>query len=402
MTTERRYFTLSKNIKALPQPAPRRRGRLRLILLIAAVLLALLLLAWLLFPSELNPDRVVRFFRYMGLRDREGYGRISFEGGAGSACAGFDDGLLVGTENGLTLYALDGEQKALIQGSLPTPVLRTGGEVGFCFSPGSSYAAAVGKGGAVLMDGALSGPFVDASVSADGYTAYITAEAGSKAVATVLDPNQDAIFRFSSRTRYLNACAVSEKGDYLAAARLEEQDSVYRSGVVILRTDEPLSDLERDESSAVHVDLGNQVVYELRFLDRTHLMAVAQDEIVFLNVDGERQGSLSLREERLTDYAVSAEGWAILALERGSGARVLTLDAKGKTLGELELSERVRSVSAAGKYAAVLSELDLRSYDRRLKLYDRSWDVLGATEAIVREDGTVLLVSGGGTKLFIP
>ena len=381
---------------------PRRRGRLRLILLIAAVLLVLLLLAWLLFPSELNPDRVVRFFRYMGLRDREGYGRISFEGGAGSACAGFDDGLLVGTENGLTLYALDGEQKALIQGSLPTPVLRTGGEVGFCFSPGSSYAAAVGKGGAVLMDGALSGPFVDASVSADGYTAYITAEAGSKAVATVLDPNQDAIFRFSSRTRYLNACAVSEKGDYLAAARLEEQDSVYRSGVVILRTDEPLSDLERDESSAVHVDLGNQVVYELRFLDRTHLMAVAQDEIVFLNVDGERQGSLSLREERLTDYAVSAEGWAILALERGSGARVLTLDAKGNTLGELELSERVRSVSAAGKYAAVLSELDLRSYDRRLKLYDRSWDVLGATEAIVREDGTVLLVSGGGTKLFIP
>ena len=233
----------------------------RILLLVLAVLLLLFLLLWLLAPGLASPARLVRFFRYMGLRDKEGYGVISYDGGAGAVYADLEGSLLVGTENGLTLYAMDGEQKALIQGSLPTPVLRTGGEVGFCFSPGSSYAAAVGKGGAVLMDGALSGPFVDASVSADGYTAYITAEAGSKAVATVLDPNQDAIFRFSSRTRYLNACAVSEKGDYLAAARLEEQDSVYRSGVVILRTDEPLSDLERDESSAVHVDLGNQVVY---------------------------------------------------------------------------------------------------------------------------------------------
>ena len=402
MTTERRYFTLSSNIKPVPNPMPRRRGRLRWVLLGAAVLLVLLLLAWLFFPTEANPDRVIRFFRYMGLRDREGYGSISFEGGAGSACAGFDDGFLVGTENGLTLYGLDGEQKALIQGSLPTPILRTGGEVGFCFSPGSSYAAAVGEGGAVLMDGALSGPFVDASVSADGYTAYITAEAGSKAVATVLDPAQEAIFRFSSRTRYLNACAVSENGAYLAAARLEEQDSVFRSGLIILRTDEPVTDLERDDSSAVQVELGGEVVYELRFLDRSRLMAVTQDEIVFLNVEGERLNAVSLRDERLTDYSVSDEGWLILALERGSGARILTLDARGKTLGELELTERVRSVSAAGKYAAVLSELDLRTYDRRLKLYDRSMDVLGATEAIARDDGTVLLVSGGGTKLFIP
>ena len=150
------------------------------------------------------------------------------------------------------------------------------------------------------------------------------------------------------------------------------------------------------------MDLGNQVVYELRFLDRSHLMAVAQDEIVFFSVSGERLASVSLRDQRLSDYSVSSEGWVILALEQGSGARVITLDAKGKTLEEMKLTERVRSVSAAGKYAAVLSELDLRTYDRRLKLFDRSWDVLGAARAIARPDGTVLLVSGGGTKLFIP
>ena len=383
--------------------APRKRSKALWVLLGLGVLLLLLAAAWLLFPKELNPDRVVRFFRYMGLRDKESYGQISFEGGAGNVYAGFDDGLLVGTESGLTLYALDGEQKAFIQGSLPTPVLRTGGEVSLIFSPGSSYAAAVGSGGAVLMDGALSGAFINADVSVDGFTAYLCSESGCKAVATVLNPRREAIYRFSSRTRYLNACAVSEKGKYLALSSLEEQNSIYRSGVTILRTDEPLTDLEQEDSSAVRVELGNQVIYELRFVDGSHLLAVAQDELIFLDLEGEIRNRISLRERQLIDYSLSQAGWLLAAFqESGGDCRVLSLNAEGETLGELSLSDRVRSVSAAGNYAAVLTELYLQTYDRRFNEYDRSWDTLGATRVIARADGTALLIAGGGTKLYIP
>ena len=371
--------------------------------MVLALLAFLLLAAWLLFPRELNPDRVVRFFRYMGLRDKESYGKISFEGGAGNVYAGFDDGILLGTESGVTLYSLDGEQKAFIQGSLPSPILRTGGGVSLCFSPGSSYAVSVGEGGATLMDEALSGSFVDASVSVDGYVAYITSESGYKSVATVTNEKLEAIYRFSSRTRYLNACAVSEKGTYLVVASLEEQDSIYCSGITILHTDEPLTDLEQEGGSTVRTDLGNQVVYELRFLDRTHFMAVAQNEIVFLNTEGERLNSISLQGVQLLDYSLSEEGWMILALQQsGGGSKVLTLDAEGRTVSEREYPERVRSVSAAGNYCAVLTEKYLQTYDRKLKEYDRSEDVLAATRVIARSDGTALLIVSGGTKLFIP
>ena len=403
MTTERRYFTLSNTENTSAKAAAPRRGRLKLILMILAALLVLVLLAWLIFPRVMNPDRVVRFFRYMGLRDKEGYGSISFEGGAGNVYAGFDDGLLVGTESGLTLYALDGEQKAFVQGSVPTPVLRTGGGMSLLFSPGSSYAAAVAEGGDVKMDGAVSGAFLDAGFSVDGYLATLSSESGSKAVATVYNPELSPIFRFSSRTRYLNACAVNEKGSLLAVASLSEEESIYRSGVTILRTDEELTDLEQEDSSAVRLDLGNQVIYELRFLDKTHLLALAQDELVFLDAEGKILQRLSLREESLIDYSVSDEGWLIAALtERGGGSRVLTLNAEGETLGEQELQDRVLSVSAAGSYAAVLTELSLQSYDRHLELYERSWDTQAATRVIARTDGTALLVGSGGTKLYIP
>ena len=382
---------------------PPRHGRKpRRLLRPVAVLAVLAAVLCLIFSKLVDPDRVVRFFRYMGLRDKEGYGSISFEGSVGNVYAGFDDGLLVGTESGVTLYALDGAQKALVQGSLPSPVLRTGGDVCLVFSPGSAYAAAVGAGGAVLMDGALPGAFVNADVSADGYTAYITTETGYKSVATVLDSSFEPIYRFSSRTRYLNACAVSEQGAYLAVARLEEENGVYRSGITILRTDLPMEDLEQDEGTA-RLDLGNQVVYELRFLDRTHLMAIAQDEIVFLDTDGMRLGALSMHAGKLADYAVSADGWLILAMEQaGGGCHLLTLNALGETLGELDLTERVRSISAAEGYAAILTETCIQTCDRKLSIYDRSWDILSATRGIARPDGTVLLVGGGGTKLYIP
>ena len=401
MTTERRYFTLS-NSDLPASKAPRKGRMIRRIIWIIPVLAVLAVALLLLVPGLVNLDPAVRFFRYMGLRDKENYGRLSFEGGAGSVCAGFDDGLLVGTENGLTLFSLDGEQKVMLQGSLPTPVLRVGGDVSFFFSPGSSYAASVGAGGTVLLDGAISGSYINADVSTDGYTALITAESGYKSVATVINGSREPIYRFSSRTRYLNACAVSEEGAYLAVARLEEQDGVYHSGITILQTDHSVDDLEQNSEGTARLEMGNQIVYELRFLDRTHLMAIAQDEVVFLNVEGERLGTVSKRMGQLSDYACSEKGWVILALDRNGGSSVLTMDAAGKVLGELDLSERARSVSAAGNYAAILTESCVQTYDRRLAPFDRSWDVLSANRVVARADGTVLLVGNGSTKLFIP
>lgn len=375
----------------------------RILLLVLAVLLLLFLLLWLLAPGLASPARLVRFFRYMGLRDKEGYGVISYDGGAGAVYADLEGSLLVGTENGLTLYAMDGEQKALIQGSLPTPVLRTGGGRSLCFSPGSSYAAAVDSSGAVLLDEAFDGAFVDANVSFDGCIAYLSTENGYKTVATVLNREQKPIYRYYSRTRYLNACAVSEDGALLAVASLEEQDSLFRSGVTFFRTDEEMADRETEQGSSVSQDLGSGLIYELCFLDGDDLLAVCQNQLVFLRTDGSRLYKMPLNDESLLDYSVSEDGWVILALRTDAGGdRVLTLDAEGELLGELKPEGRVRSVSAAESCAAVLTERSVGTYDRRLHARDSSPDTAGATRALARSDGTVLLICAGTTKLLIP
>lgn len=387
--------------KAEPAGRP---GLGRVLLMLGSVVLVLVLLVRLLLPQVFDTSRLVRFFRYLGLRDKESYGRISFEPSASNAYAGFDDGLLVGTESGLTLYDLEGEQQAFLQGSLPTPILRTGEKLALCFSPGGSYLAALGPGGEVLMDQTLSGSLVDADVSTDGSAAYISAESGYKSVATVCNSQMEPIYRFYSRTHYLNACALSEKGSLLALADLEEQDSVFRSAVILLRTDEPLTDLETASGSQIRAELGNQVIYELHFLDRSHLVAVGQKELCFLDTNGELLNSVSLVGQHLIDYSFSDEGWMLVALNPGGGGdyQLLTLDAQGNSLGEQSLSERVRAVSAAGDWAAVLTDSFLQTADRRLERVERSQDVLGALQLAAREDGTALLISTAGTRLYIP
>ena len=384
------------------EEAPKRPGFWRWAMMIASILLVLILLAYLIFPRTLNPDRVIRFFRYMGLRDKESYGNIPFDANAANTFAGFDDGLLVGSETGLTLFSLDGEQKAFVQGSLPTPVVVCGGEVSLAFSPGSSYVAAVGAGGRTLMDETLGGSFLDADVSEDGFAAYITTESGYKSVTTVLNPRQDATFRFSSRTRYLNACAVNQGGSLLALASLGEEGSVYRSEVTILRTDESISSLDDDES-LIRADLGNQVMFDLFFLDKTLLCAVGQKGISFLNSKGELLGSQDFEEGSLVDFSHSDTGFLLAAMDLGGGTYVLrTYNSQGELLGEQTLPDRIRSVSACGNYAAVLTDNYAQTYDRRLKEMDRCWEIGAASRIIARQDGTALLVSSGAARLYIP
>ncbi len=397
----------------LPEPeteqsaAKRTKGRLagRLVLISLALLLVLGIACMFLFPELFNLDRFVRFFRYMGLRNKEGYGIISYDASANNVYCGFDGCFAVGNESGLTLYDLEGGQKAMIQGTLPEPLLNCGEKICLIYSPGTSHLAALGPGGKVLLDQTVSGTVLDADVSNDGYLCYLSSESGYKSAATMLSPKQETQFRLTSRTRYLNACAVSSGGKYLAAASLGEQDSVFRSEVTILRTGDKLDDLDSEESTAVRVDVGNQVIYDLEFISDSTLCAVGQKNMTILNTDGKVLRQINLEHNPLVGYAFSENGFAVL-LQRigiaGENYRVTTLDGDGEELGLQEYAERVRSVSAAGRYVAVLTDREAQILNRRLGEYATIDQTFTAARIIARPDGTALLVTGTEARLYIP
>ncbi|MBQ1372252.1 MAG: hypothetical protein IIY70_04910, partial [Oscillospiraceae bacterium] len=136
----------------VPEHGRRKHPWLRNTMILLAVLLVLLLAGRLFFPATINPDQVVRGFRYLGLQDQPGFGNIGFESRVGTVFCGCEEGLMIGSEDGMSLFSLRGERVAAVQGSLPTPVIRSGGTVCLCFSPGSTYLAAMDEDGEILLD----------------------------------------------------------------------------------------------------------------------------------------------------------------------------------------------------------------------------------------------------------
>ncbi len=377
----------------------------RLVLVGAALLLALFIGLMFLFPELFNLDRFVRFFRYMGLRNKAGYGVINYETGADNVYYAFDGCLAVGSESGLTLYDLEGKQKAMVQGTLSDPLVSCGDKICAIYSPGTSYLAAFGKGGKILLDQTVTGTILDLDVSNDGYLCYLGSESGYKSTATLYSPKQELQFRLTSRTRYLNACAVSDGGKYLAVASLGEEESVFCSEITILRTRDRLDDLDSEDSTAVRVNLGSQVIYDLEFLSGGTLCAIGQNDVTFLSPEGKIYRQISLEKNPLVGYDFSSKGFVVL-LQRigmaGENYRLTTLDGSGEELGLLDLEEKVRDVSACGRYVAVLKEGKAVIYRRNLKKYASTSEVGTATRIVARPDGTALLVSGTQAVLYIP
>ena len=387
---------------------PKRGGRLRRALgKIAAILLALAVvvaLLFALFPKTFNLDRISRYFSYLGRDKDESFGVISYDADASNDFAAFADGLLVGNNGGLTLLDIYGVSRAVTQGSLPEPVLECCQTLGVCYSPGSSYLAGINSDGKTVFDQNLSGTVIDLDLCGDGWLCCLTSEGGAKSVATVYNPEQEPFFRLSSRSQYLHVCAVSPRGDSIAAVGLGEKDGAFRSLLTILGTDEAVKDLDGKDSSALRIDLGSELIYDAKFLDNGGLCLIGQSRLLFYDTDGRLLSEHSYADGSLQTFAFGSGFVAAAFRENQAGEEysLLSFDPEGGELGSAAISDRLVSLSAAEGYVAVLTDQGIEIYDRALRLHNRSGTAFAATAALARPDGSALMVGNSKTRLYVP
>ena len=88
--------------------------------------------------------------------------------------------------------------------------------------------------------------------------------------------------------------------------------------------------------------------------------------------------------------------------QAGNRYQVTTVDAAGEALGSLDFDEQILDFSAAGKYVAVLTAGQLRIYDNTMHLYAHTDNDAGATNVVLRADGTALLLGSGRAERYVP
>ena len=136
--------------------------------------------------------------------------------------------------------------------------------------------------------------------------------------------------------------ARSHGGDFIL--RIEDTDQgryVYK--------------LDRQEAYAT-CDLAGVAVYDLGLIGKRYC-AVAEDSLHFIDQKGRAAASYSYDGGVLRRCSLGGDGYAAVLLGRykvGSQLRLVTVNSDGKELGSLDLDGDVLSMSACGRYVAVL------------------------------------------------
>lgn len=378
-------------IRPVPDEPEKPKKRRRWPIFLGIFLVVLAGLFWYLSSQTTLLDGVVRSLRYLG---KDGSERITFETYGTTAYALVGDDLAVASRSGVTLFSDSGETIGHQQAELSAPALLGGQDAVLVYDIGGSFYGVMDTNGKMRFQGASSGRIYDADLTEAGGAAVLSSASDARAVVEVFDKNGALLYRRTSKTSYLNACALSPDGSWLAVATLGQEDIAFASGAKLYRTD-----AEEEQAS---LSFGGQTIFDLKFLGNGTVCAVGSRSVSFFNTAGSLLGEYSLESADLLGCAFGS-GFVALTLdshEAGSRYQLLSLSTDGSIRASCALQEASVHLSAAGDYLSVLTAQGLRVYDSALAQKgsrEGSW-----MKAFVRRDGTALLVAVDEAEVYIP
>lgn len=172
-------------------------------------------------------------------------------------------------------------------------------------TPGGNYLTVLDKSGSAVFSQTPEQTIFDADLSSGGYSAMLTAGDSGRSLLQVYDPNGSLLYKRSTKSHYLSACAVSPDGSHAAAVALGQADITFSASLQLYRTD--------SEEIAAEGALGSEMPYDIAFVTDSVVCAVSEDRVRFFG--GRRHGvrrlcrgerphrRLSLRRRRLCDRA---------------------------------------------------------------------------------------------------
>ncbi len=380
-----------------PEKERRRKIRRRVLSLAGVLVLVLATVCIILFHQELNLDRLRRYFTYLTVRDSGNYGEYAFEAHSSNACGALEDGLAVASVAGLDLYGPSGEALGAVPNAVSAPALAVGSHLAMAWDVGGTVLSAASFKDGTVLDLDVGRPLLDADISGEDQICYAMAADGYKTVLTVLNERQRESYKWYSSSQYLPLCAISDGGALLAAVAVGQSGGAFESQLLLLPTGQ--------EEAGPTAQLGNQLILDLEFVSPKRICTVGESSLQFFDLEGAPQGEYQYSDRYLKDFGLGGDGFVALSLnayQAGSRYSVVTVDLNGEEIADCYLGEEILSLSAAGNYVAVLTADHLRIFTSDLALYAETEDVMGASGALMREDGSALLTGSGSAHLYLP
>lgn len=377
------------------RPAKAVKPARRWLIFILIVFVVVILFGLLLLSTGSSMDRVKRFFRYNGLKDGD-YGNIKSEASGNMDCRTVGDCFAVGTQNALSLYAEDGTLLAQDTGTYTSPALLGTDECVLAYDIGGTHIAALHTDGKTCFSLDTDGLIYDADLASDGAACVLTEGSDCRAVLEVYRKDGTLLFRRNSKTNYLNACALSPNHEFAVVSTLGEDELSFSSTAQIFDTG--------SDSVYAEIPLGNQMIYDLFFVDDDTICAVGESELTFFLTEGIIIGDYAPESGSLISYSFGGDGFVTLLYDRFTETNrycLVTVNGKSMPIASVYSDSTPLDISACGEYVSVLTNMNLLVYNREL---DEQYTALNSVwkRACVRPDGTAYGIGSDEVTLFIP
>lgn len=386
-----------------PKKSRKRRGFGVFFLTLVIVLLVVLAAAY---RDGTGLDALHRYFSYGSSEKVGGDTVYDYDASSKNHFAALGDRLVVLSDISLKILDQDGGEVWSTPVNMAAPALSQGGGKVVAYDVGGTELYVLDQDGEVILRdqngeevteaASETEPLISAALNENGWLAVTTKKKNYKGWVDVYDNSMERVFVFRSSVRFVEDAYVTNDGGYLAAVTLGQENSIFVSNIVLydLTKEDPVADY--DISDGLVIAIGQQ---------DGKLVTVSDNCLTFANTKGEVSAAYSYQGAYLREYDISGDGFTTLLLNRyqsGSVGRLVTVDTDGEELGSLDVNGEIQSISAAGRYLAVQYIDSLVVYNQALEVYASLKGTDDAKEALMRPDGSVLLLSSESASLFLP
>lgn len=372
---------------------------LRVLTLILTILLVLAGVLLVLNRDQVSLDSIKRYLSYRALeRSDDGqsaeYPIITEEN---AIFAALDDSLIACSGNRILLYSDSGSAYVDMEAALNQPVVNTTGDYALVYDAGGSQLYLFSKRQLVFQYETKSGcALISAQVNENGWLAVVEQATGYKGAVTVYDAGHNPVVTENISSSFVMDAVVSPDNQQLAVLTVGQQDLSFASTLTLYT----VSDGEQVSAAIV----SDSPVLELRW-SKSGFWLQEQDGVRLYGTDGQPLGQWADESLYLRSYSLQGDGFAVEYFSRsraGSVGQIVVVNDQGAVEATLDIGEEVLSITAAGRYIALLTTSGLTIYTSDLTEYASLENTGTLLKALVRADGTAVLVTEETASLYLP
>ena len=356
------------------------------------------------YRDKVSFDAVRRWFTYRSLSksDSGQAESFSYDGSAGDSFAAVGNNLLVCSDGGLKLYSGSGVQYTDTQIVLKNPVTCSAGAYALVYSVGGRSLFVYQDKELVFSMEDAPGDILSARINAAGALAITTRASGYKGCVTLYDNKFNPKLSLNLSSSFVTDALLSKDGRCLAAITMGQGDTSFESTLAIYQLDRLRPD--EDPTPLVSSSLGGSVVLDL-CESSSGYWALGDSALTLTSHSGEAVGTYRYGGRYLKEFSLGGEDFAAMLLGKyraGTLSDLVVVDATGAESASLPINEQILSLSAAGRYIAVLTADRLDIYTADLTLYSSLQGTQGARKVLMRQDGSAMLIGNNTARLYIP